>query len=195
MSRNADLTRSTNETEIELSLSLDGKGMSNVETGIGFLDHMLNSFARHGRFDLDLTCEGDLEVDDHHTVEDCAICLGNAFDEALGDRTGIARFGSAFAPLDEALARSVVDLSGRPSPNICLQLERERIGGLSIENIPHLFRTLANRSVSSIHVDVVKGTNDHHRVEAAFKSLALALNAAVRETDDDRARSTKGTLQ
>lgn len=193
--RTANVERSTSETDVRVTLSLDGKGETSIDTGVGFLDHMIDALGRHGRFDVDLSCDGDLHVDDHHTVEDCAICLGEAFDEALGDRSGIERFGSAFAPLDEALARSVVDLSGRPSPHVSLDLRREVLGDLSTENITHALATFGTRARAALHVDVLKGENDHHRVEAAFKSLAIALSAAVRPTGDDEVRSTKGSLQ
>jgi imidazoleglycerol-phosphate dehydratase len=193
--RTAQITRSTGETDVEVTLTLDGSGQTRIDTGVGFYDHMLDALGRHGQFDLELACDGDVEIDDHHTVEDCAIGLGRALDEALGDRSGIVRFGSAFAPLDEALARSVVDLSGRPSPHIALDTNRERLGDLSTENAEHALSTLATEAKAAIHVDVLKGENDHHKVEAAFKSLALALKAAVRPTGDDRVRSTKETLQ
>ncbi len=193
--RTSQITRSTNETDVEVTIDLDGTGETDIDTGIGFYDHMLDALGRHGQFDLDLTCDGDVEIDDHHTVEDCAIGLGRALNEALGGRSGIVRFGSAFAPLDEALARSVVDLSGRPSPHIALATDRERLGDLATENAAHALSTLAVEAKASLHVDVLKGENDHHKVEAAFKSLALALNTAVQQTGEDRVRSTKGTLK
>jgi imidazoleglycerol-phosphate dehydratase len=154
---------------------------------------MLHAFAKHGRFDLALSCEGDLEVDDHHTVEDCALVLGEAFDQALGDRRGIERFAHAFAPLDEALARVVVDLSGRPFSVVEMGLTREALGGLSCENIPHVFQSFAARARGAIHVDVIRGDNDHHRAEAAFKAFALAMRRATRVAGDD-VPSTKGVL-
>jgi len=192
--RTLERTRKTGETEIELSLNLDGTGDAHIDTGIGFLDHMIDTLARHGALDLELICEGDLKVDDHHTAEDCAIVLGEAIDEVLGDRSGIVRFGSAFAPLDEALARTVIDLSGRPHPHVSLGLTRERLGEISTENLRHVLYSLGNRMNASMHVDVLKGTNDHHRVEAAFKSTALAIKQAVHDTGSDRVRSTKGSL-
>ena len=192
--RNATIERKTNETEISVTLGLDGKGQANVQTGIGFLDHLLDALARHGRFDLDLRCQGDLEVDDHHTAEDCGLALGAAIREALGDRVGIERFGSAYAPLDEALARAVVDISGRPHASIDLGLTRERLGELSCENIPHVLSSLATAAELTLHVDVLKGDNDHHRAEAAFKAVALALRAAVRPSGFGDVPSTKGTI-
>ena len=192
--RTAELNRKTNETEISLQLTIDGSGLVKIDTGIGFLDHMLHALAHHARFDLNLTCRGDLKVDDHHTAEDCAIALGQALKSALGDRRGIRRFGSAYAPLDEALARAVVDLSGRSSASVDLALVREKIGDLSAENIPHIFESLASNLGAAIHIDVLKGANDHHKAEAAFKALALALREAVTSDGTAEIRSTKGVL-
>jgi imidazoleglycerol-phosphate dehydratase len=192
--RRATVTRETRETRITLDLALDGEGRAEVATGIGFLDHMLVSLARHARFDLKLTCAGDLEVDDHHTAEDCALALGQALDKALGERRGIARFAHAYAPLDEALARAVVDLSGRPCAVIDLGLAREALGGLSCENVPHIFISLATTARMALHLDVLRGANDHHRAEAAFKALAIALRQAVRIEGPDEVPSTKGVL-
>lgn len=191
--RTAELQRQTKETKIDLTLNLDGSGKVSIKTGIGFLDHMVTAFAFHSGFDLELTCDGDLEVDDHHTAEDCAIALGNAIDEALGPRKGIQRFGYAYAPLDEALARTVVDLSGRPWPEVHLQLEREKVGEWACENITHFFQSLAMTLKCSLHVDVLRGTNDHHRAEAAFKSMAKAFKEALTQVDGD-VPSTKGVL-
>ena len=162
-----------------LELLLDGEGVAEVQTGIGFLDHMLTALAKHARFDLELECDGDLDVDDHHTVEDCALALGAALDQALGERRGIRRFGQAYAPLDEALARAVVDFSGRPSAHVDLGFRRERIGDIATENLTHVFVSLATTARMALHVDVLKGSNDHHRAEAAFKAVALALRQAV----------------
>lgn len=192
--RSAAVTRTTLETAIELQLTLDGAGRAEVATGIGFLDHMLSALAKHGRLDLTLKCAGDLEVDDHHTVEDCALALGQALDQALGERRGIARFGSAYAPLDEALARAVVDLSGRPCAVIELGLAREMLGTLACENLSHFLASLATTGRMALHVDVLRGANDHHRAEAAFKAVALALRQAVRIEGPDQVPSTKGTL-
>jgi imidazoleglycerol-phosphate dehydratase len=192
--RTARIHRTTAETDVRLTLNLDGEGRAETATGIGFLDHLLDTLARHACFDLDLTCRGDLEVDDHHTAEDCALALGQALDEALGERRGIARFGSAFAPLDEALARAVVDLSGRGRGVAELALTGDRIGALSCQMVPHLITSLASTARAAIHVDVLRGSNDHHRAEAAFKALALALREAVGLTGSDRIPSTKEIL-
>jgi len=194
LSRTSSRARKTRETNISLTLNLDGSGTSQINTGIGFLDHMLTSLAVHARLDLTLHCEGDLKVDDHHTAEDCAITLGEAIDEALDDRGGIERFGYAYAPLDESLARCVIDLVRRPSAIIILGLTRERLGELSCENIPHFFVSLANSARFTLHLDVLRGENDHHRAESAFKAFALALRAAVTPTSQPGQRSTKGVL-
>ncbi len=192
--RTATVERSTAETNIVCTVNLDGTGIALVSTGIGFLDHMLTALARHSRIDITLRCNGDLHVDDHHTAEDCALALGTAIDNALTDRRGIARFGSAYAPLDEALARVVIDLSGRPCPVIDLGLRREMIGTIATENLTHFFVSLATTLRAALHADVLRGQNDHHRAEAAFKALALALRAAVARTGDDRIPSTKEVL-
>ncbi|HEX9216346.1 MAG TPA: imidazoleglycerol-phosphate dehydratase HisB [Gemmatimonadales bacterium] len=193
--RTATVTRTTRETSIRLTLDLDGTGKATIKTGIGFLDHLLDALARHARFDLALICEGDLQVDDHHTAEDCALALGEAIDRALTERRGVNRFGWALVPLDEALARAVVDLSGRPFADVSLGLRREAMGGLACENIPHLLRSLATASQLTLHVDVLKGENDHHRAEAAVKATALALRQAVARSGFDDVPSTKGTLR
>ena len=191
--RTALITRETRETRVACTLTLDGRGTAEVATGVGFLDHMLVTLARFARFDLSLQCTGDLQIDDHHTAEDCALVLGQALDEALGERRGIRRFGSAYAPLDEALARAVVDLGGRPWPEVELGLRRERLGELACENVGHVLNSLAIAARASVHVDVLKGKNDHHRAEAAFKALALALREAV-AVDGEDVPSTKGVL-
>ena len=192
--RKVELERRTTETVIRVELNLDGEGKTSVTSGIGFLDHLLTTLARHSRIDLVLSCQGDLGVDDHHTAEDCALCLGQAFDQALGERRGLARFGWAFAPLDEALARAVVDLSGRPYAEVSLGLCRERVGGLSTENISHVLHSFAMTARCAVHVDLLKGTNDHHRAEAAFKALALALRQAIARDGSEEVPSTKGVL-
>ena len=191
--RTSTIERTTRETTIRGSLALDGERVISVKTGIGFLDHMLTALAFHAGWDLELECSGDLEVDDHHTAEDCALALGEAIDRALGDRTGINRFGWAYAPLDEALARVVVDLSGRPWPEIELGLERELLGALATENVRHVFVSLAMSMRAAVHVDVLRGENDHHRAEAAFKALALALKTAL-AAEGTGMPSTKGSL-
>jgi imidazoleglycerol-phosphate dehydratase len=194
MTRTAAVERATRETTIRVALDLEGSGVAQVRTGIGFLDHLLESLARHARFDLTLSCEGDLRVDDHHTAEDCALALGDALDRALGTRRGIVRFGWAYAPLDEALVRAVVDLSGRPFAAVDLGLRREVIGGLACENVGHALRSLAVAARLTLHVDVLRGENDHHRSEAAFKAVALALRQAVACSGFEDVPSTKGTL-
>lgn len=186
--------RVTAETSVTMRLDLDGTGNATVSTGIGFLDHMIGAFAKHARFDLDLSCAGDLEVDDHHTAEDCALVLGTTLDQLLGDRRGMVRFGSAYAPLDESLARAIVDLSGRPWAEVHLGLRRERLGSLACENITHFLQTLAVAGRMSLHVDILRGENDHHRAEAAFKATALALRAATRCDGSNDVPSTKGRL-
>jgi imidazoleglycerol phosphate dehydratase HisB len=193
--RKATLVRRTKETNITVEVVLEGQGVTHVATGIGFLDHMLDALSRHSGIDVTLSCEGDLEVDDHHTAEDCALSLGQALRRAWGERRGINRFGSAYAPLDEALARAVVDLSGRPCAVIDLGLQRERLGQLSAENVEHFFVSLAMSMRAALHLDVLRGDNDHHRAEAAVKALALALKQAVAGDGSDRVPSTKGTLQ
>jgi len=192
--RTAELQRKTHETDITVSLNIDGDGHTDIRTGIGFLDHMLTALGRHARMDITLECRGDLVVDDHHTAEDCALALGAAIDKALGERRGFARFGSAYAPLDESLARAVVDISGRPCAVVELGLTRDAIGGLACENIGHFIASFATALRATIHVDVLRGNNDHHRAEAAFKSLALALRAALGRTDESVVPSTKGAL-
>ncbi|MCC5787722.1 MAG: imidazoleglycerol-phosphate dehydratase HisB [Phycisphaerales bacterium] len=195
--RAAEISRATNETEIACRLSLDGCGEVSVATGLGFFDHMLSAMFTHARFDLSLECKGDLEVDDHHTIEDCAIVLGRAVDQALSDRRGIERFASAYAPLDEALARCVIDLDGRGSASIELGLVRPIIGAgrgqIACENLTHFLRSFALSARAALHVDVLKGENDHHRAEAAFKATALVLRQSVRLTGEG-VPSTKGVL-
>ena len=192
--RTASVSRTTRETVTNVTLNLDGTGAADIATGIGFLDHMLTALTLHAGFDLHLSCRGDLHVDDHHTAEDCALAIGTAIGEALGDRAGITRFGSAYAPLDEALARAVVDCSGRPFVRTDLGLRRERLGDLSCENVGHVIGSMAIAARLTVHVDVLHGDNDHHRAEAAFKALALALRAAVRRDGAAGIPSTKGVL-
>ena len=193
--RTAEVNRKTLETDIAAQLVLDGYGKADISTGIGFLDHMLIAFSRHARMDLSIICRGDLEIDDHHTVEDCGIVLGKAIALALGDRTDIRRFGYAYAPLDESLARAVVDISGRPSTDVNLGLAREKLGALSCENIPHFFRSVAMSAGITLHIDVLKGDSDHHRAEAAFKAFALAMREAIAHSGYGDIPSTKGSLE
>ena len=191
--RRATVERKTKETDISLSVNIDGSGVSEISTGIGFLDHMLTALSKHGRMDLTLSCKGDLHVDDHHSVEDCGIVLGQAVKAALGDLRGITRYGYAYAPLDESLSRAVVDISGRPFADVNLNLQRERIGNLSCEMLPHFMSSFATSAAITLHVDVLKGENDHHRAESAFKALALALRTAFKREGTD-IPSTKGVL-
>lgn len=199
--RTARVSRETGETKVEVRLDLDGLATGppddaaiNVKTGIGFFDHMLHALAFHAGWGLDLVCDGDPDVDDHHSVEDTGLALGQAVAHALGDRGGIARFGHCYAPLDEALARAVVDISGRPFYAGELKLQRERVGALSCEMVPHFFHSFAQAAALTLHVDVIRGTNDHHRIEACFKAVALALRAALAVAGDERVPSTKGVL-
>lgn len=193
-SRKAAIERVTRETSISASTDLDGQGTADINTGLGFLDHMLTALTVHAGIDLTLICTGDLDIDDHHTCEDCALVLGQAIDRALGDRLGFARFGSAYTPLDESLARAVIDFSGRPFSVINLELRREKLGDVSCENLTHFFASFATASRSALHIDVLRGTNDHHRAEAAFKALALALRQALARTESRSVPSSKGVL-
>lgn len=193
--RQAELERVTSETDIKLSLNLDGAGTADVDSGVPFFDHMLISWALHSGCDLKLKAAGDLNVDDHHTVEDVGICLGSALKTALGDKKGIRRYGEATVPMDESLVRTVVDLSGRPYLFFDLLIPTAKIGSFSSENVEEFFRALVNQAGMTVHVDLIRGRNAHHIVEAAFKSLARALRAAV--STDERAAgilSAKGML-
>ena len=195
MSRTANVTRTTKETNVKLQLDLDGRGQSQIDTGVGFFDHLLTSFASHGLFDLEVTTEGDLHIDDHHTVEDTALVLGTAIAEALGDRAGITRFGDARVPMDEALADAVVDVSGRPYAVIELDLSTPSIGNFTTQNIAHALEALTRTAGITLHLSAT-GKNDHHVAEAAIKAFARALRAAV-SADPRRGNevpSTKGAL-
>jgi imidazoleglycerol-phosphate dehydratase len=191
--REARTQRETKETDISAVVRLDGEGRAEITTGLGFLDHMLTALALHAGLDVTLTCVGDLAVDDHHTVEDCALVLGSTFRAAVGDGSGIRRFGCGFAPLDEALARVVIDISGRPSCCVDLGLVRERLGDVACENLSHFFGSFAAAARVTLHVDVLRGDNDHHRAEAAFKALAIAIREAIAPSGTGVA-STKGVL-
>ena len=193
-SRRAEVTRKTNETDIRVRLVLDGAGAARVRTGIGFFDHMLDQLARHAAWDLDVEARGDLHVDGHHTVEDVGICLGEALHDALGDKRGIARFGFFYAPLDEALARAVVDLSGRPGLVYEAELGRERIGEMDAELFREFFQAFANHARCTLHLDVLRGRNAHHMIESLFKAFARALRVAVAPDARLSMPSTKGTL-
>ena len=194
--RTARISRATRETTIELSLDVDGNGQTDLSTGIGFLDHMLDSLARHARFDLTLKAQGDLHVDAHHTAEDVAIVLGQALDRALGERRGLRRFADATVPLDEALAQVVIDLSGRGFAAVDLPFAGEMIGALPTEMVPHFLRSFAVEGRLTLHVRLLAGENDHHRAEATFKALARALELATRLDPRiaDQVPSTKGSL-
>ncbi|GBC04646.1 hypothetical protein RclHR1_00580011 [Rhizophagus clarus] len=194
--RKATLSRKTNETDINVELCLDSAGDQEIDvnSGIGFLNHMYHALAKHSGWSLSLTCKGDLHIDDHHSAEDTAIALGLAFKKALGEPRGIKRFGYAYAPLDEALSRAVVDISGRPFADINLELKREKIGELSTEMIPHVLSSFATSAGITLHVDVLKGKNDHHRAESSFKALAVALRQAIEKTGTNDIPSTKGCL-
>ena len=194
--RTAHLARQTGETKIDLSLNLDGRGQTSAHTGVGFFNHMLDLLGRHGLIDLDVTAEGDLQVDSHHTVEDVGIVLGQALDKALGERRGIRRFGDAVVPLDEALAQVAVDLGGRGWASIDLPFRGPSIGGLSSEMIPHLLQSFAMDGRFSLHVRLLAGDNDHHRAEASFKALARALDDATRPDPrlGSEVPSTKGVI-
>ncbi|WP_424013736.1 imidazoleglycerol-phosphate dehydratase HisB [Halorubrum xinjiangense] len=193
--RTAAVTRETSETTIELTLAVDGDGDSEVDTGIGFYDHMLESFAKHGLFDLTVRCDGDLAIDDHHTVEDVAICLGEAFDEALGDKRGIRRYADRRVPLDEAVASVVVDVAGRPFYEFNGEFSQESVGEFTSVMADHFALSLAHNAGLTLHATVEKGDNAHHEVEALFKALARALDDATR-LDERRSDtpSTKGEL-
>jgi imidazoleglycerol phosphate dehydratase HisB len=194
--RRATFERTTSETRLAATIDLDAPGPARIATGIGFLDHMLQALARHARIGLIIEATGDLHIDDHHTAEDCAIALGACLDRALGERRGIARFASAYAPLDESLARAVIDLSGRAHATINLGLNRERLGDIACENITHFFITLAANCRAAIHLDLIRGENDHHKAEAAFKAFALALRQAIAlDQTSDEIPSTKGALR
>ena len=194
--RTAEIHRQTNETDIRLTLNLDGTGQADIRTGIGFLDHMLHHVAVHGLFDLTLRAEGDLHVDEHHTVEDCALALGMAFDQALGDRKGIVRMGSAYVPMDEALAFVAVDLSGRPYAVVRARWHTPAVGGIAVSLFPHFLQSFAVTARANLHARVLYGADDHHQAEALFKALGRALDAATAR-DPRRAGSvpsTKGVL-
>jgi len=193
--RKAVVKRKTRETDIELSLGLDGGGRSKIATGIGFLDHMLTSFATHGRFDLEVKCKGDLHVDAHHSVEDVGIALGQALKQALGDKAGIVRFGHAYCPLDEALSRCVIDLSGRPWLTFGVTFKAQRVGDMPTELFEDFFWALADHGRLNLHVDLIRGRNGHHIAETLFKASSRALAMAV--ALDPRVKgvpSTKGSL-
>ena len=193
--RTSTITRKTAETEITLTLNLDGSGKSEIATGCGFLDHMLTLFAAHGQWDLTLSCKGDTYVDDHHTVEDVGICLGKAFAEALGEKRGITRYGSFILPMDESLILSAVDLSGRSYLGYELAIPAQKIGTFDSELVEEFFLGFVRQCPMSLHIRKLAGTNSHHIAEGAFKSVARALKAAVATDGSDKVPSTKGVLE
>lgn len=195
MVRKANISRRTRETDIAMELFLDGTGKGNIETGIGFFDHMLEGFAKHGFFDLTLSVNGDLEVDGHHTVEDTGIVLGTAIKEAVGDKAGMKRYGSFILPMDDALCLCAVDLCGRPYLGFECEFPVERVGGLDTELVKEFFYAVSYSAGMNIHIKMLAGNNAHHMAEAMFKAFAKALDAAV--TKDERIKdvlSTKGSL-
>ena len=188
--------RKTNETEISVSLELYGSGKAKIDTGVPFLDHMLDQIARHGLMDLSIKCDGDNEIDDHHTVEDVGITIGQAFFDAVGDKKGLTRYGHAYVPLDEALSRVVVDLSGRPGLDLGVEFTRDRVGSFDLDLIREFFQGFVNHALVTLHIDNLKGVNSHHQAETVFKAFGRALRMAV--TPDERQAntipSTKGSL-
>ena len=192
--RTSDITRNTAETKIQLKLNLDGTGKADIDTGVGFLNHMLTLFAAHGKFDLTVKCAGDVEVDDHHSVEDIGICLGQAFQAALGDKRGITRYGSFLLPMDEALILCAVDISGRSCLCYGLEIPTEKIGTFDAELVEEFFLGFTRNCPMSLHLRQLSGTNSHHIVEGAFKSVGRALKAAVALDGSNEIPSTKGVL-
>ena len=193
--RSADVRRRTKETDVRVKLNLDGSGKSQIAIGLPFLAHMLELFAKHGLFDLQVSCKGDLEIDDHHSVEDIAITLGQALTQALADKAGINRYGEAVVPMDEALCRSVIDLSGRFYLVYEVQVKRQKIGNFSVELAEHFWRSLAETAKFNLHIDCLRGRNSHHILEGTFKASARALRQAVaRDSRVSGVPSTKGSL-
>jgi imidazoleglycerol-phosphate dehydratase len=196
MSRFAKVERNTLETQIQVEINLDGVGSSNIQTGMGFFDHMLEQVARHGLFDITIKAMGDLHIDAHHTVEDVGITLGQAFKEALGEKTGISRYGHSYVPLDEALSRVVIDLSGRPGLEYAVDYVRGRIGEFDVDLIREFFQGFVNLAGVTLHIDNLKGDNAHHQSETIFKAFGRALRVAVSadERNVGKVPSTKGQL-
>jgi imidazoleglycerol-phosphate dehydratase len=193
--RTATISRNTSETKVSVTLNLDGTGNGTIETGVQFLDHMLNLFAKHGIFDLDISCKGDLGVDAHHSVEDIGICLGSALEKALGDKKGIVRFAHAYFPMDETLVRVVVDLSGRPYLVYNVHVEREHVGALESDLMEEFWKAVVTHARLNVHIELLYGRNTHHIFEAMFKAAARALSLATRI--DPRVQgvpSTKGVI-
>ncbi|PIE36882.1 MAG: imidazoleglycerol-phosphate dehydratase, partial [Gammaproteobacteria bacterium] len=176
--RRASIARKTSETAIEITLDLDGSGKGEFRTGVPFFEHMLDQIARHGLFDIRVDCDGDTHIDDHHSVEDVGIALGAAFAEALGDRRGINRYGHAYVPLDEALSRVVIDFSGRPGLFFHADFRRDKVGTFDVDLVPEFFQGFANHARATLHLDLIRGVNDHHRIETLFKAFGRALRMA-----------------
>ncbi len=194
--RSANVSRDTLETQISVVLNLDGSGKSSFDTGIPFLEHMLEQIARHGAFDLEITAKGDLHIDDHHSVEDIGITLGQAFKQALGDKKGIMRYGHAYVPLDEALSRVVIDFSGRPGLEYRVEFERPRVGRFDVDLFHEFFQGFVNHAPATLHIDNLAGVNAHHIAETMFKAFGRALRFAVARDErlGDAIPSTKGSL-
>ena len=194
--RTASVNRNTSETQISVSINLDGKGVGRFDTGVPFLEHMLDQICRHGMIDMDITCKGDLHIDDHHTVEDIGITLGQALKQAIGDKVGIRRYGHSYVPLDEALSRVVLDLSGRPGLTYNVEFTRAAIGRFDVDLFSEFFHGLINHAMMTVHIDQLRGINAHHQAETIFKAFGRAMRMAV-ECDERMAGvmpSTKGTL-
>ena len=191
--RKVTISRNTNETKIQIDLNIDGSGITEINTGVGFLDHMLTLFGFHGKFDLNIKCSGDLNTGTHHTSEDVGIALGQAFTKALGDKRGIERFGFAYLPMDEALARVVLDLSGRPCLVYNLDFKTGQIGTMATEDFREFFQGFANNCLCNLHIELLYGENDHHKIEAVFKGFGRAMKKAV-EVTSGSLQSTKGAL-
>ncbi|WP_043320063.1 imidazoleglycerol-phosphate dehydratase HisB [Microbulbifer sp. HZ11] len=194
--RTASVNRDTLETKIQVSLNLDGKGTGKFDTGVPFLEHMMDQIARHGMIDLDITCDGDVHIDDHHTVEDIGITLGKAINQAIGDKKGMTRYGHAYVPLDEALSRVVIDFSGRPGLTMNVPFTQKRIGNFDTELFYEFFQGFVNHALVTLHIDCIRGFNAHHQIETVFKAFGRALRMAL--TPDPRMEgampSTKGVL-
>lgn len=194
MTRSSKIERNTNETKISLSMNLDGEGKSSIDTGVGFFDHMLNLFAFHGKIDLEVKAKGDLYVCDHHTIEDIGIAMGQAFKEAIGDKNGINRYGTFYIPMDETLALASLDISNRPYLEFDCDFNREKVGEMATEMVVEFFRAFAFNAGITLHLKVLYGENDHHKIEALFKAFGRALKEAKTVKDENGMPSTKGTL-
>lgn len=193
--RVSEVSRETKETKIKIKLNIDGSGKASLDSGVGFFDHMLDGFARHGLFDLDLSCKGDLKVDDHHTIEDCGIVLGQAIKEAIGDKAGIKRYGSFMLPMDESLVMCAIDLSGRPYFVYDAPFKSDMVGDMNVQMAKEFFYALSYSAGMNLHIKVMYGDNDHHMMEAMFKSFAKALDMATQmDPRIEGVLSTKGTI-